>query len=221
MSPHLIVTDEARKLGLAATYLVEHNLLNRDRDDQFEQLKQARCKELIQKYSDHFIDNDTVVQGFRTLRQTTGRSPDRYPCSIEGLIRYLQRHRSLPHINLIVDIYNLVSLETRLTLGAHDLDQVSGNITLGLTQGNEPFYPLGGHQAESVGAGEYCYRDESGQILCRLDYKQCDQSKINLSTTGCLFIIQGHVQTPTSVLSQARERLIGLLHQFCFENIVK
>ena len=80
---------------------------------------------------------------------------------------------------------------------------------------------MGGHPAESVGAGEYCYRDESGQILCRLDYKQCDQSKINLSTTGCLFIIQGHVQTPTSVLSQARERLIGLLHQFCFENIAK
>ena len=215
MSPHLIVTDEARKLGLAATYLVEHNLPNRARDVQFEQLKQARCKELIQKYSGNFIDNDTIVQGFRTLRQTTGRSPCRYPCSIESLTRYLQRHRSLPHINLIVDIYNLVSLVTRLTLGAHDLDHVDGNITLGLTQGNEPFYPSGGHQAESVETGEYCYQDESGQILCRLDYKQCDRSKISLSTTRCLFIIQGHAQTPISVLSQARERLIGLLLQFC------
>ncbi|WP_396133041.1 phenylalanine--tRNA ligase beta subunit-related protein [Faecalibacillus faecis] len=36
-------------------------------------------------------------------------------------------------MNPLVDLYNLISMDTKLALGAHDLDKTEGNITLRLT----------------------------------------------------------------------------------------
>lgn len=43
----------------------------------------------------------------------------------------------------MVDIYNLISMDTKLALGAHDLAKTEGNISLKLTTGNENYIPLG------------------------------------------------------------------------------
>ena len=212
--PRLVVSPEAAQLGLVTTFHVDENLLNRAGDNQFDQFKESLCARYCELYTPDFVNNDPVIEGFRDLRRTVGRSPRKYPCSIESLIGFLQRHGTLPSINLAVDIYNVVSLETRLTLGAHDLDRVDGDITLCLARGDEPFTPLGSHHREAVLAGEFCYVDNGGEMLCRLDYKQCDKSKIRLETTRCLFIIQGNRQTPVEVLDGARERLVELLNRF-------
>ena len=210
----LIVSPEASKLGLVAIDHLAQNVCNRERDESFEQLKFSLCSRLRQKYTPQFVKNDRLIAGFRELRKAVGRSPRKYPCSIESLIGCLQRRGSTPAINLVVDIYNVVSLETRLALGAHDLDRVDGSITLRFASGNEHFVPLGSSAAEPVHAGEYCYVDDGGEVLCRLDYKQCDKTKLSLSTKRCLFILQGNAKTTEEQLQQAKERLIELLVQF-------
>ena len=215
LMPQLIVTREAAELGLVATYHVVEDLRNRQRDPDFDEFKDALCARLSSLYSQEFVARDKIVQGFRDLHWSVGCSPKKFPCSIEGLIKFLRRHGTLPNINLAVDCYNAVSLETRLTLGAHDLDQVEGNIILQLAQGNEHFVPLGRDQHEPVQAGEYCYVDESGEILCRLDYKQCDKSKIKLTTTRCLIIVQGHASTASDLLDYGRDKLVALVNRFC------
>ena len=213
--PQLIVTREAANLGLVATYHVVEDLRNRQRDPDFDEFKDALCARLLPLYFREFVAQDRIVRGFRDLHRSVGCSPKKFPCSIEGLINFLRRHGTLPNINLAVDCYNAVSLETRLTLGAHDLDQVEGDITLRLAHGDEHFVPLGNVESEPVRAGEYCYVDESGEILCRLDYKQCDKSKIELSTTRCLMIVQGHASTASDLLDYGREKLVALVDRFC------
>ena len=39
-------------------------------------------------------------------------------------------------INTAVDIYNLISLESKLALGVHNMDKVDGNVTLRFTDGS-------------------------------------------------------------------------------------
>ena len=73
------------------------------------------------------------------------------------------RHGSIAAINLAVDIYNCISLETLLSLGAHDIDQLNGSIALRMTDGSEHFTPLGKERAESIPAGEYGYVEEGGR----------------------------------------------------------
>ncbi len=211
----LIVSPDAAELGLVATYYVVQDLRNQKSDPEFEKFKSSLCGQLLTTYTNEFIERDSTIQGYRNLRRLVGRSPRKFPCSIESLIGFLHRQGTLPNISLAVDCYNAVSLETRLTLGAHDLDKVVGNITLRRVLGDEYFVPLGNVEREDVKAGEYCYMDDSNEILCRLDYKQCDKSKIEISTTRCLFIIQGHAGTSMDALDQGREKLAALLNRFC------
>ena len=212
---HLAVAPEVSALGIAATYLVVENLRNRETDAEFERYKAALGERLKEEYAGDFVKNDPVLAGFRELRQKIGRSNKKYPASIESLISFLHRTGGIPSINLAVDIYNCVSLETKLTLGGHDLDRVAGNITLRLARGDERFLPLGSEALQAVGAGDYCYIDDSDEVLCRLDYKQGDKTKVTVETNRCLFIIQGNPNTPGEAIERARVRLAELLDKYC------
>ncbi|MCH2131114.1 MAG: hypothetical protein MK179_18380 [Pirellulaceae bacterium] len=217
-TPRLIVSSEAAQLGLQATFLVVDRLQNQPTHAAFGDFEASLCERLIPIYSSEFVATDKIVQGFRELHRAVGCSPKKFPCSIEGLIKFVRKRRALPRINLVVDCYNAVSYETRLTLGAHDLDKVAGNISLSVANGDEIFVPLGSDQLEPIKAGEYCYVDEEDDVLCRLDYRQCDKSKLTLTTRRCLFIVQGHAQTSMGMLDSARDRLMELLVRFgCVE----
>jgi DNA/RNA-binding domain of Phe-tRNA-synthetase-like protein len=121
----------------------------------------------------------------------------------------------VPSINPLVDIYNGVSLETRLSLGAHDVAKVSGDITLRMTDGTERFVALGQPEPEPINPGEYCYVDGSDEVLCRLEHRQCEKTKLTAATTSAFYIIQGNASTPHGLLEQTLRRLVDLTQQFC------
>ena len=214
-STQLVVAPEVSGLGIVATYLVVEDLNNRETDPEFERYKADLCERLREEYTETFVKDDPTVEGFRELRRRIGRSVRKYPCSIESLIGCLSRTGGIPSISLAVDIYNCVSLETRLTLGAHDLDHVVGDITPRLATGDERFVPLGRSQPEKVGAGDYCYIDDSDEVLCWLDCKQGDKTKLTAETTRCLFIVQGNPNTPVADIERAKTRLAELIGKYC------
>ena len=107
------------------------------------------------------IPQDPILAGFRRLHEKVGRSNHKFPASPERLIKLFLRKGTIPSINLAVDIYNCISLETRLSLGAHDVSQINGSVTLRMTDGRERFVPLGREKPELIEAGEYCYVDDS------------------------------------------------------------
>lgn len=213
--PCLVIAPEVVALGVPATYLVVDDLQNGQSDPEFESYKADLAEALREEYTPEFVKRDPVLEGYRELRRRIGRSIRKYPCSSESLIGVLGRTGGAPSINLAVDIYNCLCLETRLTLGAHDLDQVTGNINLRLARGDELFRPLGSERVETVGEGEYCYIDDGGQVLCRLDYRQCDRTKVGLGTRRAFFIIQGNPATSAGDLESARARLAELLDTYC------
>jgi DNA/RNA-binding domain of Phe-tRNA-synthetase-like protein len=117
-------------------------------------------------------------------------------------------------INALVDLYNFISLKYALALGAHDLAKIEGEFRFDLTDGSELFNPLGADAAEPVDPGEYAYRDDR-EILCRLDVKQCEKTKVTTETEGCVFIIQGNDATSEEYLHSAAAELISLIKDYC------
>ena len=85
---------------------------------------------------------------------------------VKRLLKNLLKKQEFHKINPLVDLYNLISMDTKLALGAHDLDKIEGNITLRLTQGNENNIPLGSEEAKEVKAGIYSYIDDANDIFC-------------------------------------------------------
>ena len=77
--------------------------------------------------------------GYKAL----GKDPARYRGSAEALLRRILSGKSFPQINCIVDIINLVSVESRLPIGLYDLAQVSGDIVFRAGQAGETYKGIG------------------------------------------------------------------------------
>ena len=156
-----VLTPEVEALGLRGACLVVEGLVNKERDTDFERYKSDLFTQLKSQYTPEMIPQDLILAGFRRLHEKVGRSNHKFPASPERLIKLFLRKGTIPSINLAVDIYNCISLETRLSLGAHDVSQINGSVTLRMTDGRERFVPLGREKPELIEAGEYCYVDDS------------------------------------------------------------
>ena len=70
------------------------------------------------------------IRGSRAAYKAFGRNPGRYRVSSEALIRRVRRGDELYHINSVVDVNNLISVKSGLSVGSYDLGAVHGAITL-------------------------------------------------------------------------------------------
>lgn len=70
------------------------------------------------------------IRGSRAAYKAFGRNPSRYRVSSEALIRRIRRGDELYHVNSVVDVNNLISVKSGLSVGSYDLEKISGAITL-------------------------------------------------------------------------------------------
>lgn len=138
------------------------------------------------------------VRAFQELLRAVGASTKKFTPSLERLLTYAWKRGDLPNINSFVDAYNLVSVRSLCSLGAHDLDRIATPIALRMLTGEETFTPLGGSEPEPVRAGEYAYVDSSNRVLCRLDVLQAEFSKVTTQSTKVILIVEGTASFPPS-----------------------
>jgi len=144
-----------------------------------------------------------------------GAKPRRRPPSVQRLVQYARQRSDLPAINNLVDAYNLMSLRTRLSMGAHDLDRIALPVALRLFSGREQFTPLGADGAAVVTVGEFGYVDAEDRVLCRLDVLQADFSKVTTATTNVLLIIEGTAAHARGTFQEAFDGTIDLIRRHC------
>ncbi len=164
------------------------------------------------------LKEDSILQGFRELHSKIGRSNREYIASPEKLLSLLIERNIFPRINPIVDLYNLISVKTRLALGAHDVRNINGTISLRMTSGNELFIPLGTEQPQPIFPNEYGYCDEEQKVLCRMEVLQCEQTKTVRDTTELFLIIQGNRYTEIAYVTDAAKEVCELITSICGGN---
>lgn len=132
----------------------------------------------------------------------------------ENLIRLLTKREDLISINKAVDIYNILSIESKLCLGAHDIDKVDGNVTLKITDGTEKFLPLESEELNLVKSGEYSFLDDNNDVVCWLDIRQVDKTKVTEDSKNVLYLIIGNKKTTDEELEKVTNNLISLTTKF-------
>jgi len=201
--------------GWRGAYFVMEGLRNGSEHPDLEILKVDAAQEARERFAPDTLREDPVLEGFRALHRAVGRANRKTVSSPENLLRLVLRSGALPRVNLLVDIYNLVSIQSRLALGAHDLAGVEGDIRLRLTDGTEGFHPLGEGAPKPVAPGEYAYVDDANDVLCRMEVRQVEKSKVGLDTRACFYIVQGNGATPWEAVRAAAEETIALTQRFC------
>ena len=83
------------------------------------------------------------IRGSRAAYKAFGRNPGRYRVSSEALIRRVRRGDDLYHINSVVDVNNLISIESGLSVGSYDLAHIHGAITLRKAENGEEYSGIG------------------------------------------------------------------------------
>jgi len=212
----LIIHSEVKDIGLSGIYLTVENISNKETDAEFEEYS----KKIVQQaynYTKQITDikEDQLIKGFRQLHDAVG-APNRKNLSApENLYKLLAKKGDIPRINLLVDIYNTISIKYKLALGAHDWDRIDGNVHLRFTTGTEKFIPMGELETKHIRAGEYSYIDESNEIICYLDVRQIDKTKVTLDTKDIFIVVQGNANTAFPYIENAVYELLFLIKRYC------
>jgi DNA/RNA-binding domain of Phe-tRNA-synthetase-like protein len=82
---------------------------------------------------------ETVRKAYKSL----GKDPSRYRGSAEALLRRIVAGKGFPQINVVVDVINLVSVESRLPVGLYDLGHVTGEIVFRAGRAGETYKGIG------------------------------------------------------------------------------
>jgi DNA/RNA-binding domain of Phe-tRNA-synthetase-like protein len=155
------------------------------------------------------------VAAFHAVLRRVGANPRREQPSVERLLTFALKRGDLPAVNSLVDAYNLVSVRTGCSLGAHDLDRIALPVSLRLLTGGESFTPLGATDAVHVVPGEYGYVDAGDRVLCRLDVLQAEFSKVTEHTRSALLIVEGTADHAPEVLRRAVAEAVEQVTRHC------
>lgn len=209
-----IVDEKVLALGVKIKAVIIEGINNKEISEKYKNWRKEKVASLIEKYKDYDIKSDPIIEGFYELHQEVGVPRRKNLPASENLIRLLTKREDLISINKAVDIYNILSIESKLCLGAHDIDKVDGNVTLKITDGTEKFLPLGSEELKPVKAGEYSFVDDNNDVVCWLDIRQVDKTKVTEDSKNVLYLIIGNRKTTDEELEKVTNNLISLTTKF-------
>lgn len=155
------------------------------------------------------INKRPAIHTTRLAYKALGKEPGRYRPSAEALCRRILREIPLYRINTLVDIINIISVESGFSIGAFDIGKIQGNVlTLGIGKAGEDFEAIGRGQLNIEGLP--VYRDAKGGI--GTPTSDHERTKITEETTDLLIIINSY--NGIKGLEEAVNHLLELLLKY-------
>jgi DNA/RNA-binding domain of Phe-tRNA-synthetase-like protein len=115
------------------------------------------CEQAILRVPDpRAVLESPEILATRAAYKALGKDPARYRGSAEALLRRVIAGKSLPRINAVVDIINLVSAESRLSIGLYDLAHVQGDIVFRAGRVGETYKGIGKYDLNLEGLPVFC-----------------------------------------------------------------
>lgn len=138
------------------------------------------------------------IAATRSVYRACGKDPSRYRPASEALIRRMLQGKELYQIDTLVDLINLASIAFGYSIGGFDASKFVGNtLILGIGREGEPYEGIGRGQINI--AGLPVYRDAVGTPT-----SDHERTKIQLSTTHLLVLINGYDGNRERVMENAR-----------------
>ena len=189
---------------------------NREKMDELEDLKHLSLMALREKHTLESLRDHPYIITWRETYRSFGAKPKKYTPTAENFIRRLLEGNDFFSINVAVDAYLVIETEFFLPIGGYDLDNISGDIELRISDGREEFVPLGGKDTSMTKPNEIIYSDEQRVLTRRWNYRDCDHTKITTQSKNiALFSEAPTNEIPTSHLTASIEKLSEYLNRFC------
>src|ERR1700692_3187979 len=116
----------------------------------------SREEEILRLPEPRAVLESAQILATRAAYKALGKDPARYRGSAEALVRRVIAGKGLPQINAVVDIINLVSVESRLPIGLYDVAHVSGDIVFRAGRAGETYKGIGKYDLNLEGLPVFC-----------------------------------------------------------------
>lgn len=83
------------------------------------------------------------INDSRSLYKKIGKDPYKYRISSEALLRRIIQGKGLYKINNVVDVNNLISIKSKLSVGSYDIDKLGEFITFRIGEKGESYNGIG------------------------------------------------------------------------------
>ena len=158
-----------------------------------------------ERFADTPLGEHPVAGGVRRLFKSVGIDPSRYRPSGEALVRRILKGQGLYHINCIVDINNICSIESLFPLGAYDRERIIGDVTIRLGASDEVYRGIG---KEINIAGKLVSADSEGAFGSPI--ADSDRTKITEDTREVLILLYAPASTEDGEIQSTLNRFADL-----------
>jgi DNA/RNA-binding domain of Phe-tRNA-synthetase-like protein len=154
--------------------------------------REARCR---MRHGETVLSEIPGVAAWRTAYRGFGIKKTSYRSSVERLIKRVLGGESLPAVNSFVDLYNAVSLEHGLCVGADDRRLTVPPIAFRFARSGDSFVDMGveGDAADDPPKlGEVVLADDRHVLCRRWNWRQDRRSMNTEDTTEAIVTLQAH-----------------------------
>ncbi|WP_127360753.1 B3/B4 domain-containing protein [Actinacidiphila soli] len=213
MTPTLTVAREVRALAPGFTHLVveARGLVNGPGDARSSALLDDAARRLADRLGGRRPHEDPHIAAWREAYAAFGAKPSRTRNSAEALARRALADGGLPRINLLVDLYNAISVAHLVPVGGEDTDYIQGGMELVRARGVEKFETVAGGETviEHPEPGEAVWQDATGVTCRRWNWRQGVRTRLTEESANALFLLERLSPMPLDTLRAAAEELAG------------
>ncbi|MEV7081889.1 phenylalanine--tRNA ligase beta subunit-related protein [Streptomyces sp. NPDC093516] len=218
MTLTLTVSDDVRALAPGFTHVAieAHGLVNGPSTDAGAQLLDDAARRLAARLDGRAPHEDPHMAAWRAVYTAFGAKPSRTRNSAEALAKRALTDAGLPRINLLVDLYNAVSVAHLIPVGGEDLDLIQGGMRLVRATGAEDFVTVAGGEetVEHPDAGEVVWCDDAGVTCRRWNWRQGPRTRLTERTTSGVFLLEAMAPMRVEDVTAAAAELAELLEKF-------
>jgi DNA/RNA-binding domain of Phe-tRNA-synthetase-like protein len=153
------------------------------------------------------------VAAWRAAYKGFGVKRTSYRSSAERLIKRVLAGEPLPKINALVDLYNMISLETGLCLGCDDFDKTSGGLVFRYARVGDSFVDMGAEGGDDPNdppkEGEVVYADGRHVLCRRWNWRQDARTASSVATRRAVLTAQSNGVGDVEAAAARLAQLIG------------
>lgn len=206
------LTKDKQLEKIPTLFTVYRNIKIKKKDAYVQKWLDEMVKNILEVHKEQNWDKSPTFTGFIRLHNQYSNQKDLISSS-QSLVKDIKEQGYIQNINTFVDIYNAISALTGVSIGVHDINEIEGDPRLTILEKDQDFTIIGGKDKATAYKDEYAYVDNKG-ILCRLDIKQSNRTKISEKSKNIFVIFQGHDSLGEGVLETSRKMLDEAINRF-------
>jgi DNA/RNA-binding domain of Phe-tRNA-synthetase-like protein len=186
--------------------VVTADVENRPTGDDLWRELQELSEYIRSEYALSDINSRPAIAATRAAYKACGKDPNRYRPSSEALCRRMVKGMELYRSLSVIDLINLLSVETGHSIGGFDADKIVGDtLTLGVGRADEPYEAIGRGTLNI--AGLPVFRDAVGGI--GTPTSDNERTKLTEQTSHLLMTINIYgADRPTAQVMELTRRLL-------------